>query len=109
MSTIRPFSSIFIFVLLFCTLFPAAQIGWSFNGLCGSTGDTGTGQACDFSDAGETTDSGDDSPQETPEDCVTSRVNVSDCQSSRWHAWMDEIPPSTPLVSQLLHPPTAGR
>jgi hypothetical protein len=96
-----------VFVLLLCTVFPAAQIGWSFNIVCGSTGDTGSGQACDFNDAGEVTDSEDDSPQETPEDCVTSRVSVSDCQSSHSHASMDEIPPSTLLVSQLLHPPTA--
>lgn len=105
--TIRSLCSIFVFALFLCTVFPAAQIGWSFNGMCGSTGDTGSGQACDFSDAGEATDSEDDSPQETPEDCVTSRISVSDCQLSRSHAWVDEIPPSTLLVSLLLHPPTA--
>jgi hypothetical protein len=96
-----------VFVLLLCTLFPAAQIGWSFNMMCGSTGDLGSGRTCDFSDAGEATDFEDDSSQETPEDCVTSRVSVSDCQSSRSNASMDEVPPSTLLVSQLLHPPTA--
>ena len=106
-ATIRSCFSILVFVLLLCTVFPAAQIGWYFNGMCGSTGDTGSGQACDFSDAGEAADSEDDSPQETPEDCVTSRISVSDCQLSRSHAWVDEIPPSTLLVSQLLHPPTA--
>ena len=105
--TIRSCFSILVFVLLLCTVFPAAQIGWSFNGMCGSTGDTGSGQACDFSDAGEATDSEDDSPQETPEDCVTSRMSASDCHSSRSYASKDEIPPSTLLVSQLLHPPTA--
>ena len=104
---IRSLCSIFVCVLVLCTVFPTAQIGWSFNGMCGSTGDTGSGQACDFSDAGEAADSEDDSPQETPEDCVTSRISVSDCQLSRSHAWVDEIPPSTLLVSQLLHPPTA--
>ena len=106
-ATIRSCSPILVFVLLLCTVFPAAQIGWSFNGMCGSTGDTGSGQACDFSDAGEAADSEDDSPQETPEDCVTSRISVSDCQLSRSHAWVEEILPSTLLVSQLLHPPTA--
>ena len=104
---IRSLCSIFVLALFFCTLFPAGQVAWSFTIVCGSTGDTGSGQACDFSDAGEATDSEDDSPQETPEDCVTSRMNVSDCHSSRSHAWVDEIPPSTLLVSQLLHPPTA--
>ena len=98
---------IFVFALLLCTVFPAGQVGWSFTIVCGSTGDTGSGQACNFSDPGEATDSEDDSPQETPEDCVTSRMSVSDCQLSRSHGWVDEIPPSTLLVSQLLHPPTA--
>jgi len=106
-ATIRSFSFILVFALLLCTVFPAAQIGWSFNSMCGSTGDIGSGQACDFSDAGEATDSEDDSPQETPEDCVTSRMSASDCHSSLSHVWVDEIPPSTLLVSQLLHPPTA--
>jgi hypothetical protein len=106
-TTLRSFFSILVFVLLLCTLFPAAQIGWSFNMMCGSIGDPGSGQTCDFRDAGEATDSEDDSPQETPEDCVTSRVNVSDCQSSRSHTSKDVIPPSTLLVFQLLHPPTA--
>ena len=106
-ATIRSCFSILVFVLLLCTVFPAGQVAWSFNGMVGSTGDTGSGQACDFSDAGEAADSEDDSPQETPEDCVTSRVNVSDCQSSRSHASKDEIPPSPLLVFQLLHPPTA--
>lgn len=107
MAKIRSFSSILVFALLLCTVFPVAQIGWSFNGMCGSTGDTGSGQACDFSEVGEATDSEDDSSQETPEDCVVSRVSVSDCQSSRSDALMDEIPPSTLLVFRLLHPPTA--
>jgi hypothetical protein len=34
-------------------------------------------------------------------------MSASDCRSSLSHALMDEIPPSTLLVSQLLHPPTA--
>jgi hypothetical protein len=105
-TTLRSFFSILVFVLLLCTVFPAAQIGWSFNMMCGPTGDPGNGKACDFSDAVEATDFEDDSPQETPEDCVASRVSASECQSSRSHASMDEIPPSTLLVSQLLHPPT---
>ena len=104
---IRSLCFIFVCALLLCTVFPAGQVGWSFTVVCGSTGDTGSGHACDFSDAGEAADSEDDSPQETPEDCVTSRMSVSDCQLSRLHAWVDEVPPSTLLVSQLLHPPTA--
>ena len=107
MATIRSLSFILVFAMLLCTLFPAAQIGWSFSSLCGSTGDAGSGQACDFHEAGEATDSEDDSPQETPEDCVASRMSVSDGESSRSHASMNEIPPSTLLVSRLLHPPTA--
>ena len=106
-ATIRSFSFILVFVLLLCTVFPAAQIGWSFNSICGSTGDTGSGHACDFNDGWEAADFEDDSLQDTLEDCVTSRMSVSDCQLSRSHAWVDEVPPSTLLVSQLLHPPTA--
>jgi len=106
-TTIRSLCFIFVFALLLCTVFPAAQIGWSFNGICGSTGDTGSGQACEFNDAWEATDSEDDSPQDTLEDCVAFRVNMSDCQSSRSHASVDKISPSTLLVSQMLHPPTA--
>ena len=106
-ATIRSFFSILVFMLLLCTLFPAGQVAWSFTIVCGSISDTGSGQACDFSDAGEATDTEDDSPQETPGDCVMSRMSASDCHSSRSHAWVDEVPPSTLLVSQLLHPPTA--
>jgi hypothetical protein len=94
-------------MLLLCTVFPSAQIGWSFNGICGSTDDTGSGQACNFSDAGEATDSEDDSSQEAPEGCVVSRVSVSDCEASRFLASMNEHPPSTLLISKLIHPPTA--
>ena len=104
---IRSLCSRFVGVLLLCTVLPAGQVGWSFTIVCGSTGDTGSGQACDFNGAGEATDSEDDSPQETPEDCVTSRMSASDCHSSRSYASKDEIPPSTLLVSQPLHPPTA--
>lgn len=96
-------------VLLLCTLFLASQIGWSSDMLCGSTGDTGSGEACEFNDAVEATDSEDDSPQEAVEDCVVSRLSVSDCESSRLYALMKEVPPSTLLVSQLLHPPTTHR
>lgn len=107
MVTIRSFSSILIFALvLLCTVFPAAQIGWSFNIICGSVGDTGSGQASDFSEAGEATDSEDDSPQEMPDGYVVSGVSVSEGESSRFLASMNEIPPSTLLASQLLHPPT---
>ena len=51
-ATIRSFSSLLVFALLLCTIFPAAQIGWSFDIMCGSTGDIGSGQACNLSDAG---------------------------------------------------------
>ena len=106
-ATTRSLSSVLVFALLLCTLFPLAQIRWSFDSMCGSTGDPGNERACEFSDPGVTTDSGDDSPQVTPEDCVASRVTVSNCESSRSHASMNEIPPSTLQVSRLLHPPTA--
>lgn len=106
-TTVRSFSSILaFFALLLCTLFPVAQIGWSINIVCGSTGDTGSGEPCEFSDAVETTDYEDDMPQEALGDCVVSRLSVSDCESSRSHALMNEIPASALLVSQLLHPPT---
>ena len=107
MATIRSFFSVLVFALLLCTVFPVAQVSWSFDLMCGSTGNTESEQACEFSDAGAATDSEDDSPQEMPGDCVVSRVSVSDCESSRSHASMNEIPPSTLLVSRLLHPPTA--
>ncbi|HYM87661.1 MAG TPA: hypothetical protein VES92_00990 [Nitrospiraceae bacterium] len=107
MATIRLFSSILVFALLVCTVLPAAQIGWPFNSLCGSTGNTESEQACEFSDTRAATDFEDDSPQETPGDCVASRVSVSDCESSRSHTSMNEIPPSTLLVIRLFHPPTA--
>ena len=108
-ATIRSFFSVLVFALLLFTVFPVAQIDWSFDLKCGSTGNTGSEQACEFSDAGTATDSEDDSPQEMPGDCVVSRVSVSDCESSRSQASMNEIPPSILLVSRLLHPPTAHR
>lgn len=107
MVTIRPFPSILVFALLLCTIFAGAQAGWSLDIMCGSTGDAGSAQARDFSDAVEATDFEDDSPQETPDGCVISRVSMSECESSRFLASMDEIPPPTLLVSQLLHPPTS--
>jgi hypothetical protein len=105
--TIRSFASFLVFTLLLCTVFPSAQIGWSFSSTCGSIGNIGSGQACDFSDAGEPTDSEDDSPQETLEDFVTSRLDVSDGESSRFLVSMKAIPPSTLLISGLFHPPTS--
>ena len=107
MATTRSCFSVLVFALLLCTVFPLAQIRWSFDIMCGSTGDTGNEQACDFSDPGAATDSEDDSPQETPGDCIASRESVSDCESSHSHTSMNEIPPSTLLVYRLLHPPTA--
>ena len=105
--TTRSFSSILVFVLLLCTVFPAAQIGWPFNVMCGSAGETGNGQVCDFNDVGEATDSEDDSPQETPDGGVVSRVSVSDCKAGQFLAWMNKIPPSTLLAFRLFHPPTS--
>ena len=106
-ATIRSFFSVLVFALLLFTVFPVAQLSWSFDLKCGSTFNTGSEQTCEFSDAGTATDSEDDSPQEMPGDCVVSRVSVSDCESSRSQASMNEIPPSILLVSRLLHPPTA--
>jgi hypothetical protein len=106
--TIRLCFSVLIFGLLLSTIFPAVQIGWSFNILCGSTGNTGSGQTCDFSDVGMVADSEDDSPQETPEGYVVSRLRASDGESSRLHASMNESPPSTLLVFRLIDPPTGS-
>jgi hypothetical protein len=106
-ATIRSFFPVLEFALLLFIVIPVAQISWSFDLMCGSTVNTGSEQACEFSDAGTATDSDDDSPQEMPGDCVVSRVSVSDCESSRSHVSMNEISPSTLLVSRLLHPPTA--
>jgi hypothetical protein len=105
--TIRSFFSILVFMLFLCTVFPAAQIEWPFNIACGSTCDTGNGQVHDFGDAGKATDSEDDLPQESPEDCVVSRLSISDCESSRFLVSLNETPPSTLLVSRLFHPPTS--
>ena len=99
MVTIRSLFSFFVFALLLCTIFPVAQIRWSV--------DTGVEQAGDFSNTGAATDSEDDSPQAMPDDCVASRVSVWDCESSRSHASMNEIPPFSLLVSRLIHPPIA--
>ena len=108
MVTIRLCFSVLIFGLLLSAIFPAVQIGWSFNILCGSTGDTGSGQPCDFSEAGAVADSEDDSPQETQDGYVVYRLPVSDGDSSRLHALMNDSPPSILLVSLLIHPPSAS-
>ena len=105
MVTIRLCFSVLIFGLLLSTLFPAAQIGWSFNILCGSTGDTGSGKTCDLSNAGEATETEDDSPQESQDVYAVSRVPVSHGELSRLHGSMNESPPSILLVSRLIHPP----
>lgn len=108
MVTIRSCFSIFVLaLLLLCTVFPAAQIGWSSDIMCDSTGDTGSGHACDFSDAWEETDFEDDSPQGATDGGVISRVSVFDRESSCFLALMAETPPSTLLISRLVHPPTA--
>jgi hypothetical protein len=95
----RSFFSVLVFALLLYSAFPVGPIRWAVDIMWGSTGDTGVEQAGDFSDTGAVTDSEDD--------CVASRVRVSDCKSSRSHASMNEIPPFTLLVSRLFHPPTA--
>jgi hypothetical protein len=105
--TIRVFFSVLVFGLLLSILFPVAQIRWTADILHASSGDGGANQAGDFSDTGAANDPEDDSPQETSDGCVISRVSVSDCESRRFLASMNETPPSTLLVSQLLHPPTA--
>ena len=99
MATMRSFFSVLVFTLLLCTLFPVAQIGRAV--------DTEVEQAGNFSNTWAAVDSEDDSPQETPGDCVASRVSVWDCESSRSHASMNEIPPFSLLVSRLIHPPIA--
>lgn len=105
---IRSCFSVLVFALLLCSVFPVEQIRWAADSiLCGSTGDIGHEQACDSRDTGAATESGDDSSQEMQDDCVASGVSVSDCGSSHSHASMNEIPPSTLLISLLLHPPTA--
>jgi hypothetical protein len=104
---IRSCFSVLIFALLLCSVFPVEQVRWAADSsVCGSTGETGHEQACDSRDTGAATESGDDSSQEMQDDYVTSGVSVSDCGLSRTHASMNENPPSTLLVFQLLHPPT---
>ncbi|NOS83483.1 MAG: hypothetical protein HOP32_18090 [Nitrospira sp.] len=103
---IRVFFSVLVFGLLLSTLFPVAQIKWTADILHAASGDSGANQAGDFSDTGAATDSEDDSPQETPDGGVISRLSASDCESRRFLALMNKIPPATLLVSQLLHPPT---
>ena len=105
---IRTCFSVLVFALLLCSVFPVEQVRWAADSIvCGSAGEIGHEQACDFRDTGATTESGDDSSQEMQDDCVTSGVSVSDCGLSRTHASMNENPLSSLLVSQLLHPPTA--
>ena len=104
---IRSCFSVLVFALLLCSVLPVEQVKWAANSvLCGSAGETGHEQTCNFRDTGPATESEDDSPQAMQDDYVTTGVSVSDCGSSSTHAWMNENPPSTLLVSQLLHPPT---
>lgn len=107
MAMIRSCFSVLALTLLLGSLFPVEQIEWAVGSTCGSTGGTGHEQACGFSDTGMATESEDDSPQETPDEYVASRVSVPDCGSSRLHAWMNKIPLPALLVSRLLHPPTS--
>jgi hypothetical protein len=106
--TIRLCFSVLIFGLLLSTLFQAEQIGRSLNIPCSSTGEIGKGKTCDLSEAGEATESEDDSPQETQDGYIVYRVPVSDVESRRLHASMNESPPSILLVSLLIHPPSAS-
>ena len=107
MVTIRLFFSVLIFGLLLSILFPVAQIRWSAEILHAANGDGGANQAGDFSNTGAEADSEDDSPQETLDGGVVSRVSVSDCKAGQFLAWMNEIPPSTLLAFRLFHPPTS--
>ena len=105
---IRSCFSVLVFALLLCSVLPVDQVkGAADSVLCGSTGEAGHGQTCDFGETGAATESEDDSPQEMQDDYVTTGVSVSDCGLSRTHASMNQNPPSILLVSQLLHPPTA--
>ena len=106
MVTIRLFFSVLVFGLLLSILFPVAQIRWSAEILHAANGDGGTNQAGDLGDVGGEADSEDDSPQETLDGGVVSRVSVSEYMSGLFLAWMSEIPPSTLLAFRLFHPPT---
>lgn len=107
MVTIRLFFSVLVFGLLLSILFPVAQIRWSAEILHAANGDGGTSQAGDLGDVGGEVDSEDDSPQETLDGGVVSRVSVSDHNSGPFLASMSEIPPSTLLAFRLFHPPTS--
>ena len=107
MVTIRLFLSILVFGLLLSVLFPVAQIRWSAEIIHAANGDGGANQTGDCNDVGAEADSEDDSPQETPDSGVVSRVSVSDCKSGLFLASMNEIPPSTLLAFRLFHPPTS--
>jgi len=105
--TIRLFFPVLVFGLLLSILFPVAQIRWSAEILHAANGDGGANQAGDLGDVGAEADSEDDSPQETLDGGVVSRVSVSDCKAGQFLAWMNEIPPSTLLAFRLFHPPTS--
>ena len=107
MVTIRLFFSVLIFGLLLSILFPVAQIRWSAEIIHAANGDGGANQTGDCNDVGAEADSEDDSPQETLDGGVVSRVSVSDYTSGLFLAWMSEIPPSTLLAFRLFHPPTS--
>ena len=107
MAMIRSCFSVLALALLLSSMFPVEQIGWAVESAYGSTGSTGHEQACGFSDTGAATESEGDSSQETPDDYVASGVTVPDCRLSQSHAPMNESPPSTLLISRLIHPPTS--
>ncbi len=104
---IRSCSSVLVFLLVLCNVFPVEQARWVVDNTCESTGGTGHEQTCGLSDSGAATESEDDSPQGMQDDFVASGVSVPDCGLSRFHASMNEIPLSPLLISQLLHPPTS--
>ena len=104
---IRSCFSVLALALLLSSMFPVEQIGWAAESTCRSTGGTGHEHACGFSDTGAVAESEGDSSQETPDDYVASGVSVPDCGLSQSHASMNESPPSTLLISRLIHPPTS--
>ena len=94
-----------VFVLLLGSVFPVEQISWAVDSMYGSTDDTGNEQGGNFSGTGAANESEGDSQQETPDDCVAFGMSVSACRSSGFYTSLNEIPPSTLLVSRLFEPP----
>ena len=102
---IRSWLSVFVFALLLGSVFPVEQISWAVDSMHGSTDDTESEQGGNFSGASAANESEGDSQQETPDDCVAFGMSVSACRSSGFYTSLNEIPPSTLLVSRLFEPP----